>query len=835
MSKFKAAQVPIKDLRQAILNGSSTISATDLLSVIDAEKISNYDNINFVSAWSKLFNNQLRSISAGDLSEGLYHLGRLEYYDDNLLRKAVDAVKSRSSELGYKEISQCLYGLGKLKFFDQEFLDLITQRFLDCSGPIETADIANLIFGVHKFEYYNQRFLDKFATNATEKINEFDSQDISKILLGIAKIGYHNQVLLGSLIGKTNEFIIKFDEQSLSNSAFALTMILKINNPDDPENIKDLIVELAQKIDYDQVETIEGKHQLIKVYYALDEGRREGLRDLEKKIDNVWNKEIEENAKDTATISSIQTKMALYTSKLVRDIQEEYYIKELGTGVDIYLSSINTVIQVDGPHHFHAPDRLDYNAATNFNSARIEELGYNLLRVPTGDLNYEQTIKNCINAQLSEVRQKRKTNTYLSKNKAKEIGDDDFEAIFDGLTISEQINEAIQPTSSSVAPVAEKVAKKNTSKKPIVQPSKTLSKKEKEQLEKQKKLEEDALFEELEAEAAKERAALPIVPKEVEKFEEMNKDLKNGNNRLHLAASNPNPKIAAYYISQGININAQNNDKQTPRHIAFSKENFAVFVELLAAGAEVTPQFCELAMIKCIENDQIEAVQELLKRGVSADVRENNLIYHSPILLRAVRTKNYKMVETLLDAGANPNAAGDLGHTALDIAASIETKVGTEIVKLLLDRGTHPNTARSSGQTPLLTACASNQDSAILILKAGASPNVVDKKNVSSLHYASMNGNKEIVKRIITDGQVDINMKMNLETDHSTAIQLAMKKGHLEIVMMLEDAIEIADKKNNDIKKTSERDLVPVQEGFRDKLERERKKSAEAEKDRSIL
>ena len=186
--------------------------------------------MNFLVSWSELFSAQVQTANSQQLAEALFHLGRLGYYNDNLLHKIVDLAATKSTDFGYREISQCLYGLGKLKFYDQEFISRIIMRFSDDLGQIQPTYIANLIYGVSKLEYYDQTFLDKFANIAITHMAKLNSQDVAEILLGVAKIGYHNQDLLNgiaTLVGDSN-----FDQRSLINSSYALTLLLRNNNPD---------------------------------------------------------------------------------------------------------------------------------------------------------------------------------------------------------------------------------------------------------------------------------------------------------------------------------------------------------------------------------------------------------------------------------------------------------------------------------------------------------------------------------------------------------------------------------------------------------------------------
>lgn len=88
-------------------------------------------------------------------------------------------------------------------------------------------------------------------------------------------------------------------------------------------------------------------------------------------------------------------------------------------------------------------------------------------------------------------------------------------------------------------------------------------------------------------------------------------------------------------------------------------------------------------------------------------------------LVSAIRSKNAKVVEQLLDRGVSPNAGPDL-H-ALKEALCIQD---IEIVRILLAFGADPNAPDSMGASPLHTAVDKTcVDGAAMLLKYGADPN----------------------------------------------------------------------------------------------------------------
>lgn len=96
-------------------------------------------------------------------------------------------------------------------------------------------------------------------------------------------------------------------------------------------------------------------------------------------------------------------------------------------------------------------------------------------------------------------------------------------------------------------------------------------------------------------------------------------------------------------------------------------------------------------------------------------------------------------VASLLQQGADPNAADQYGLTPLHYAATADA----ESVKLLLAHGARPNSRDQSGQTPLhrslLYAWTGRFDVKTIartLIDAGAMVNVKDKGNATPLTYA---------------------------------------------------------------------------------------------------
>ena len=118
--------------------------------------------------------------------------------------------------------------------------------------------------------------------------------------------------------------------------------------------------------------------------------------------------------------------------------------------------------------------------------------------------------------------------------------------------------------------------------------------------------------------------------------------------------------------------------------------------------------------------------------------------------LVGVDIRAYKLVKTLLDAGADPNGVGLTGQIFVHDAVMNNCK---ETVQLLLAAGSDPNVVNHCGVTPLHRAAAFGLDEiAQLLLDARASPNIANQWGSTPLHYAAFNGRDAIAQLLLSAG-----------------------------------------------------------------------------------
>ena len=152
------------------------------------------------------------------------------------------------------------------------------------------------------------------------------------------------------------------------------------------------------------------------------------------------------------------------------------------------------------------------------------------------------------------------------------------------------------------------------------------------------------------------------------------------------------------------------------------------------------------ALMFAADKDHADIVQTLLDAGANPNAA-NKEGFNA--LINAAAKSSPQTVKTLLDAGANPNAPTILGYTALMHAAINEN---TAAVKTLLDAGAKPNAAMKDGYTALMGAAKRDYEAAKMLLDAGANSNAADNRGRTALMSAAHFGHADIVKMLLAAG-----------------------------------------------------------------------------------
>src|SRR6266516_3954178 len=151
-----------------------------------------------------------------------------------------------------------------------------------------------------------------------------------------------------------------------------------------------------------------------------------------------------------------------------------------------------------------------------------------------------------------------------------------------------------------------------------------------------------------------------------------------------------------------------------------------------------------------------------------------------PTLLEVVERGDRAAALRLLAAGANPNAPGPDGTTAVMWAASNDD---VELVRALIKAGANVSLKNQFGTTALTEAAIVGSPAVIdALLKAGADPNTKNPEGETPLMAVARSGNVAAARRLLEAG-ADINAKE--DWGGQSALMWAAARSQAEMVKFL--------------------------------------------------
>lgn len=178
--------------------------------------------------------------------------------------------------------------------------------------------------------------------------------------------------------------------------------------------------------------------------------------------------------------------------------------------------------------------------------------------------------------------------------------------------------------------------------------------------------------------------------------------------------------VVEQLIGAGADLDVQASNGSSAVMLAVSDGRIAILEQLIGAGAnlELADEYGNTAVLSAVEYgaENIEAVIDSLARG-GANLDVSNPVY-TP-LYYAVEQGDAGLVRTLLDAGADPNAATNSGRLPLFQAA-----YDNAILGMLLEAGADPGAVNEYGETALFAAIDhDNLDGVQALIDAGSDVN----------------------------------------------------------------------------------------------------------------
>ncbi|KAK5653788.1 hypothetical protein OQA88_7946 [Cercophora sp. LCS_1] len=212
------------------------------------------------------------------------------------------------------------------------------------------------------------------------------------------------------------------------------------------------------------------------------------------------------------------------------------------------------------------------------------------------------------------------------------------------------------------------------------------------------------------------------------------------NSFIGKAVTNGNYNIVKCTLKRGgsqINLNDEI-WQGTPLQIAVEDRKGAEMVDLLIQnGASVDPDI----LCQVVVSGDVDTIKVLLRAG--ADIEATSTLGKT-LLTEAANCRNPKMVQLLIEAGANICAKNEYGMTALHLAVRSGGEIHGRIDAIcqLLVPGAPIDETDSYGRTPLFWAAVDqrNDPIALLLVSRGADRHAKNQLGETPLELAERNG-----------------------------------------------------------------------------------------------
>ena len=251
---------------------------------------------------------------------------------------------------------------------------------------------------------------------------------------------------------------------------------------------------------------------------------------------------------------------------------------------------------------------------------------------------------------------------------------------------------------------------------------------------------------------------------------QINKQDKNGNTALHLAALNQDSTMVRGLLWLGADPTIENSKNHCAHDYAYHSgniENFAALLEVEGANDDEIPPPMALAVI----DNNLNLLQHVLEYS---DINEQDKNGYTALHSAATLT-NPVMVQALLWAGADHKVKNNKGHDAGGTALNSNS---IESFATILDMLTN-----NSQTTTLILATQLNNLSLLQHTIEYGNINEQDKNGFTALHFAAKLKDPAIAQALLLAG-ADPTIEDNFG---SVAFQYALAEGHIETAQNMLD------------------------------------------------
>jgi len=253
----------------------------------------------------------------------------------------------------------------------------------------------------------------------------------------------------------------------------------------------------------------------------------------------------------------------------------------------------------------------------------------------------------------------------------------------------------------------------------------------------------------------------------------------DGNTPLLWACFNNKTSTALTLIASGANVDYPSNVGCRPLMYASMWGNDLVVTALLEHKVNFDANGSQgPAVLWAAIAGKLSTLKLLVAAGASLNLKlEGNLATDS-ILEYAASRNDLDMVNFLIDQKLNVDLCGDKGTTPLMAASEYHA---TKILERLLEVGANVNAQNVNGDTALMLATAA--DTSRILLQHHAKTELANAKGMTALMGAAAKNNLEKVQALVESG-ADIDAS---DTRGETALTIAGDQGAADVVQWLKD------------------------------------------------
>ncbi len=241
----------------------------------------------------------------------------------------------------------------------------------------------------------------------------------------------------------------------------------------------------------------------------------------------------------------------------------------------------------------------------------------------------------------------------------------------------------------------------------------------------------------------------------------------NGNTPLHIAAQVNNSDMAVFLLTQGALTEIQNNAGDTPLFTAIRNNSYETARDLVQMDANIFARdvLAKTAFEAAIQNADFFDAIITPKTGLLHDENGNTITHYATL------AENTAAIEFIINKKLPVSDKNNAGEMPLDTAFKKNNSITSIHIAALLIQGNatptygefdyferaiktrNTNLRFSDGQTPLQAAAIRNHPAVITyLLNNGASINTKDVSGATALHYAVRNSNTQIVQELLIAG-----------------------------------------------------------------------------------